>query len=107
MTPFKFLNDNEITLIELDSGLASWLWSSDHDFVSPEDWEITTLQTNGIIEFLSSFEEYTIVPIHRITSHATGRIHGPGFLVDEPWGFNIQREPIEIQYYRHVGNYPD
>jgi hypothetical protein len=106
MQSFKFLIDNQ-ELVELDSRMASWLWMQHSGFTSPENWIIQTVESNGIVNFLLGFREFTIVPINRITSHLTGRIHGPGHLMNVGWGFNIQRDPIEIQYFHYIGNAQD
>lgn len=102
---FKFLsNNNEDEIpegyINLENiEMASWMWES-LMVPSTETYQIVSVDTNGIIEFLRMFPSEMIVPVSSIVG-PNGVVHnseneGNG------WGFNIQTDPIHITYLRYI-----
>lgn len=107
---FKFMSDNDyddsddVLFIQDDflEGSASWIWLPLH----PEDnfqYEIITVTTNGIREFLYMFPETFCVPIRTIVG-PNGRINSAESEYEDGWGFDIQTDPITIQYYVFLPN---
>jgi len=107
---FKFMSDNDyddsddVLFIQDDflEGSASWIWLPLH----PEDnfqYEIITVTTNGIREFLYMFPETFCVPIRTIVG-PNGRINSAESEYEDGWGFDIQIDPITIQYYVFLPN---
>lgn len=83
-------------------GSASWVWSP----LSPADnfqFEIITATTNGIREFLYMFPETFCVPIRTIVG-PNGRRNYDESEYEDGWGFNIQTDPITIEYYVFLPN---
>jgi hypothetical protein len=102
---FKFLsNNNEDEIpegyINLENiAMASWMWES-LMVPSTATYQIVSVDTNGIIEFLRMFPSEMIVPVSSIVG-PNGVVHnseneGNG------WGFNIQTDPIHITYLRYI-----
>jgi len=98
---FKFLSDNNeddipegyINLENVE--IASWMWES---LMEPSDatYDIVSVDTNGIIEFLRMFPSQMVIHVSSIVG-PNGVVHnseneGNG------WGFNIQTDPIHITY---------
>jgi hypothetical protein len=103
---FKFFSDNDEEwlpegYINLEGReMASWMWDI---YVTPTNvrYDLITVESNGIIEFLDSFHPQVIVGIHSIVGpngvEHNGENEGNG------WGFNIQTDPITITYLRYSG----
>ena len=97
---FKFLTDNDDDMpegyINLENvEIASWMGESSMD-PSDEMYDIISVDTNGIIEFLRMFPSQMVIPVSSIVG-PNGVVHnseneGNG------WGFNIQTDPIHITY---------
>jgi len=107
---FKFMSDNDyddsddVLYIHEDflEGSASWTWYPLH----PEDnfrFEIITVTTNGIREFLYMFPETFCVPVRTIVG-PNGRINFSESEYENGWGFDIQTDPITIEYYIFLPN---
>ena len=103
---FKFFSDNNeqeipegyVNLENMD--LAGWIWFH----IQPsnyQNYEMVTVETNGIVNFLRLFHPQQIVVVVMIVG-PNNRIHtGYG---DDGWGFNIQTDPLTITYLRYGGN---
>ena len=109
---FKFMSDNDDNDILGDEiyevseafleGSASWTWHPLH----PEDnfrFEIITVTTNGIREFLYMFPETFCVPVRTIVG-PNGRLNYDESEYEYGWGFDIQTDPITIEYYIFLPN---
>ena len=107
---FKFLSDNdnnypdEVLFIQEDylQGSASWSWFPLH----PSDnfqFEIMTVTTNGIREFLYMFPEQFCVPVRTIVG-PNGRVNHEESEYEDGWGFDIQTDQITIEYYVFLPN---
>lgn len=99
---FKFLTDNNgedevpVGYINLENeDIATWMWES-LMVPSTATYQIVSVDTNGIIEFLRMFPSEMIVPVSSIVG-PNGLVHCGG---DESvgWGFNIQTDPIYVTY---------
>ncbi len=104
MRPFKFFDDNEEDDYEpLADSVPSWMWDIEFHLgpVLNHEWVLRTAVCNGIVEFLSRFPDYTIIPIHSITG--SGIRHSFGNRNDgNGWGFDIRSERLMIEYYELV-----
>ena len=102
---FKFLsNNNEDEIpegyINLENiAMASWMWES-LMVPSTATYQIVSVDTNGIIEFLRMFPSEMIVPVSSIVG-PNGVVHN-GENEGIGWGFNIQTDPIHITYLRYI-----
>ena len=102
VSEFKFFEDNDETpegYINLENeNIAIWMWES---LMPPSDvmYDIVSVESNGIIEFLRMFPSDLIVPVCSIVG-PNGVIHNGG---NEGigWGFNIQTDTIHITYLRY------
>ena len=111
---FKFMSDNDDNDILGDEiyevseafleGSATWTWSP---YVQLDNfqYEIITVQTNGIRDFLYMFPETFCVPVRSIVG-PNGRLNNDESEYDDGWGFDIQTDPITIQYYVFLPNNP-
>lgn len=107
---FKFMSDNdnvdsdEVMFFQEDylEGSASWTWSP----LFPPDnfqYEIITVTTNGIRDFLYMFPETFCVPVRTIVG-PNGRTNYDESEYEDGWGFDIQTDPITIEYYVFLPN---
>jgi hypothetical protein len=103
---FKFFSDNDddipegyVNLENVD--IASWMWDI-HLTPNNISYDLVTVQSNGIINFLSSFHPQMIVAVHSIVG-PNGFIHN-GETEGTGWGFNIQTDPITVTYLRYNGD---
>jgi len=104
MSDNDYDDSDDVLFIQDDflEGSASWIWLPLH----PEDnfqYEIITVTTNGIREFLYMFPETFCVPIRTIVG-PNGRINSAESEYEDGWGFDIQIDPITIQYYVFLPN---
>jgi hypothetical protein len=100
---FKFFSNNDndgipegyINLENVE--IASWVWeTSTH--LPDVMYDIVSVNTNGIIEFLNMFPSQMIIPVSSIVG-PNGVVHnGDG----DGWGFNIQTDPITVTYLRYI-----
>lgn len=101
---FKFLSNNDnfysedYLFLQEDylEGSSSWVWGP----LEPShiEFEIITVTTNGIREFLYMFPETFCVPIRTIVG-PNGRVNSFESEYEDGWGFNIQTDTITIEYY--------
>ncbi len=99
MRPFKFFDDNEEDDYEpLPDNTASWMWAEEFHLgpVPNHEWVLRTVVANGIVEFLSRFPDYYIIPVNSITGN--GILHNY-HSENIGWGFDIRSERLMIQYY--------
>ena len=101
---FKFLNDNDDDMpegyINLENvEIATWMWES-LMVPSTATYQIFSVDTDGIIEFLRMFPSEMIVPVSSIVG-PNGVVHN-GENEGIGWGFNIQTDPIHITYLRYI-----
>ena len=102
---FKFLSDNnedEIPegYINLENvEIATWMWES-LMVPSTATYQIVSVDTDGIIEFLRIFPSEMIVPVSSNVG-PNGVVHN-GENEGIGWGFNIQTDPIHITYLRYI-----
>jgi hypothetical protein len=102
---FKFLSDNnedEIPegYINLENvEIATWMWES-LMVPSTATYQIVSVDTDGIIEFLRMFPSEMIVPVSSIVG-PNGVVHN-GENEGNGWGFNIQTDPIHVTYLRYI-----
>ena len=104
MSDNDYDDSDDVLFIQDDflEGSASWIWLPLH----PEDnfqYEIITVTTNGIREFLYMFPETFCVPIRTIVG-PNGRINSAESQYEDGLGFDIQTDPITIQYYVFLPN---
>ena len=104
MSDNDYDDSDDVLFIQDDflEGSASWTWYPLH----PEDnfrFEIITVTTNGIREFLYMFPETFCVPVRTIVG-PNGRLNYDESEYEDGWGFDIQTEPITIQYYVFLPN---
>ena len=104
MSDNDYDDSDDVLFIQDDflEGSASWIWLPLH----PEDnfqYEIITVTTNGIREFLYMFPETFCVPIRTIVG-PNGRINSTESEYEDGLGFDIQTDPITIQYYVFLPN---
>lgn len=109
MKDFKFLSEEENDDNDYEpipDNVASWIWADTNiisnvtKFVSGYHWEIEEVTTRGILEFLSRFDDYTIVNMISITANGIRHINDTG----RGWGFDIRNDVITFQYYKLVPN---
>ena len=101
---FKFLTDNNDGMpegyINLENvEIATWMWES-LMVPSTATYQIVSVDTDGIIEFLRMFPSEMIVPVSSIVG-PNGVVHN-GENEGIGWGFNIQTDPIHITYLRYI-----
>ena len=102
---FKFLTDNDedeipegyINLENVE--IATWMWES-LMIPSTETYQIVSVDTNGIIEFLIILPSEMLVPVSSIVG-PNGVVHN-GENEGIGWGFNIQTDPIHITYLSYI-----
>ncbi len=101
MKPFKLLKGyEEYEYTPLPEDTASWMWDSEFQMWNLDNrWSLTSITVTGIIEFLSLFPRFHIVPIHSITGN---NIRHDGYSERNGWGFDIQREVLTIEYYHII-----
>jgi hypothetical protein len=101
---FKFLTDNDDDIpqgyINLENvEIATWMWES-LMVPSTATYQIVSVDTNGIIEFLRMFPSEILVPVSSIVG-PNGVVHN-GENEGIGWGFNIQTDPIHVTYLSYI-----
>ena len=98
MKPFKFLGgvDDLYPVVPINDN--GWMWDGEYNFsqVQGHRWELKTMSVNGIHEFLYSFPDNTVIPVHSITGNGIRHdfnTHRNG------WGFDITLDPLVFEYY--------
>jgi hypothetical protein len=102
MSDFKLLSGgNPYIVNEIPNHIASWLYVTVEDFDS-ENVLIGEIECDGIIEFLSRFNDNEIVPVISITgpNELEHNFYTQGF----GWGFNIQRDRIKIKWIHRIND---
>ena len=101
---FKFFDENDDEYVLRESS-PTWMWDTDFFVIGTRThrWVIDRIQCSGILDFLSLFPDYYIVPVHSITGN--GITHtGNSEQRNDGWGFNIREEYLTIDYYRPLPN---
>ena len=102
MKPFKFLG-GEVDIFPLPPNDNGWMWDGEYIFheINGYHWELHEMLTNGIDEFLNSFPNGMVIPVHSITSN--GIRHGFN-THRNGWGFDITSDPLVFEYYKLIPN---
>jgi len=104
MKSFKFLDNNGDDYTLIPDETASWMWHNDfmlRDNIEGYTWQLKTIRCDGIINFLNQFPNLYIVPVYSI---AGNNIRHDSFNQGHGWGFNIQTEHLNIEYFQLVPN---